>query len=272
MIVAMMLPASAAAALPVRPADRRAARPRAAAGDPRRRLPGPVARGRRRACTWATSASTGSSIAGAGSAAHRGRHRRGGARRGRPLPAQPAQAPLRRAAAARPRASSAPLARPLGARRDAGAWPSTTRPSCVGCCWALMLVMFAVGVGSLVLMAGLTVVMVAEKTHELGRRLSTPVAIVAARRRRRGGARRIGGSDMAAARHLPEDPAAQRLLAGRARRPRHAARALPPRLHARAGPRGRDDPRRRGERAAAERARSTASTSTRSTWCPSPTS
>ncbi len=49
--------------------------------------------------------------------------------------------------------------------------------ACVGCCWALMLVMFAAGVGSLVLMAGLTVVMVAEKTHELGRRLSTPVAI-----------------------------------------------------------------------------------------------
>jgi predicted metal-binding membrane protein len=49
--------------------------------------------------------------------------------------------------------------------------------SCVGCCWALMLVMFAAGVGSLVLMAGLTVVMVAEKTHELGRRLSTAVAV-----------------------------------------------------------------------------------------------
>ena len=43
--------------------------------------------------------------------------------------------------------------------------------------WALMLVMFAAGVGSLLLTAGLTVVMVAEKTHELGRRLSTPVAI-----------------------------------------------------------------------------------------------
>jgi predicted metal-binding membrane protein len=42
---------------------------------------------------------------------------------------------------------------------------------CLGCCWALMLVMFAVGVGSLVWMAGLTGVMVIEKTSRAGRRL-----------------------------------------------------------------------------------------------------
>ena len=42
---------------------------------------------------------------------------------------------------------------------------------CLGCCWALMLVMFAVGVGSLVWMAGLTGVMVVEKTSRVGRRL-----------------------------------------------------------------------------------------------------
>lgn len=42
---------------------------------------------------------------------------------------------------------------------------------CLGCCWALMLVMFAVGVGNLVWMAALTGVMVIEKTSRQGRRL-----------------------------------------------------------------------------------------------------
>jgi predicted metal-binding membrane protein len=41
---------------------------------------------------------------------------------------------------------------------------------CVGCCWALMLVMFAVGVASLVWMAALTGVMVVEKTTPGGAR------------------------------------------------------------------------------------------------------
>jgi predicted metal-binding membrane protein len=41
---------------------------------------------------------------------------------------------------------------------------------CVGCCWALMLVMFAVGVASLVWMALLTAVMMHEKTRPAGRR------------------------------------------------------------------------------------------------------
>jgi predicted metal-binding membrane protein len=49
---------------------------------------------------------------------------------------------------------------------------------CVGCCWALMLVMFAAGVASLVYMALLTAVMVHEKTHPVGRR-AVPVAGVA---------------------------------------------------------------------------------------------
>jgi predicted metal-binding membrane protein len=40
---------------------------------------------------------------------------------------------------------------------------------CVGCCWALMLVMFAVGVANLVWMAALTAVMVHEKTRPTGR-------------------------------------------------------------------------------------------------------
>jgi predicted metal-binding membrane protein len=59
-------------------------------------------------------------------------------------------------------------------RRGAGgAWSLGVRHglSCLGCCWALMLVMFAVGVSSLWWMAGLTAVMVAEKTTRWGPRL-----------------------------------------------------------------------------------------------------
>jgi predicted metal-binding membrane protein len=41
---------------------------------------------------------------------------------------------------------------------------------CVGCCWALMLVMFAVGAGNLVWMAALTALMVHEKTQPSGDR------------------------------------------------------------------------------------------------------
>ena len=49
---------------------------------------------------------------------------------------------------------------------------------CVGCCWALMLVMFSVGVASLVWMGALTAVMVHEKTRPLGRDM-VPVTGVA---------------------------------------------------------------------------------------------
>ncbi len=48
---------------------------------------------------------------------------------------------------------------------------------CVGCCWALMLVMFSVGVGSVAWMLVLTAAMVAEKTQEFGPRLRAPVGI-----------------------------------------------------------------------------------------------
>ena len=41
---------------------------------------------------------------------------------------------------------------------------------CVGCCWALMLVMFAAGVASLLWMALLTAVMIHEKTRPAGAR------------------------------------------------------------------------------------------------------
>jgi predicted metal-binding membrane protein len=50
---------------------------------------------------------------------------------------------------------------------------------CVGCCWALMLVMFAVGVADLIWMAALTAVMVHEKTRPAGRN-GVPVTGVAA--------------------------------------------------------------------------------------------
>jgi predicted metal-binding membrane protein len=42
---------------------------------------------------------------------------------------------------------------------------------CLGCCWALMLVMFSVGVASLVAMAALTALMVYEKTQPRGRQV-----------------------------------------------------------------------------------------------------
>jgi predicted metal-binding membrane protein len=53
---------------------------------------------------------------------------------------------------------------------------------CVGCCWALMLVMFAAGVASLVWMALVTAVMVHEKTRPLGARAVpvTGLALLAA--------------------------------------------------------------------------------------------
>lgn len=49
---------------------------------------------------------------------------------------------------------------------------------CVGCCWSLMLVMFAVGAGSLVWMLILAVVMAAEKNLPWGRRLSAPLGVL----------------------------------------------------------------------------------------------
>jgi predicted metal-binding membrane protein len=49
---------------------------------------------------------------------------------------------------------------------------------CVGCCWALMLLMFAVGVGSLLWMMVLAVVMAIEKNVPWGRRMSAPVGVV----------------------------------------------------------------------------------------------
>ena len=49
---------------------------------------------------------------------------------------------------------------------------------CLGSCWALMLVMFGLGVGSLLSMAVLTGVMVIEKTYPGGQRLRPVIGIV----------------------------------------------------------------------------------------------
>ena len=49
---------------------------------------------------------------------------------------------------------------------------------CVGCCWSLMLLMFAVGVGNVAWMLVLGAVMAVEKNMPWGRRLSAPLGIV----------------------------------------------------------------------------------------------
>ena len=49
--------------------------------------------------------------------------------------------------------------------------------NCLGCCWALMLLMFGVGVGSLAWMAVLTAVMAAEKSTRWGKRLVVPAGV-----------------------------------------------------------------------------------------------
>jgi predicted metal-binding membrane protein len=48
---------------------------------------------------------------------------------------------------------------------------------CVGCCWALMLLMFGVGVGNIGWMLALGVVMVIEKNMPWGRKLSVPLGV-----------------------------------------------------------------------------------------------
>ncbi len=48
---------------------------------------------------------------------------------------------------------------------------------CIGCCWALMLVMFAAGVAMLAWMLALTAVMVVERTTPGGDRMSLPIGL-----------------------------------------------------------------------------------------------
>jgi predicted metal-binding membrane protein len=49
---------------------------------------------------------------------------------------------------------------------------------CVGCCWAIMLLMFVVGTGSIGWMLALGAIMAVEKNVSWGRRLSAPLGVV----------------------------------------------------------------------------------------------
>lgn len=65
-------------------------------------------------------------------------------------------------------------------RRGArGAWTLGLRHglSCLGCCWALMLIMFGTGLGNVLAMLVLTAVMLIEKTARWGMRVVTPLGI-----------------------------------------------------------------------------------------------
>ncbi len=48
---------------------------------------------------------------------------------------------------------------------------------CIGCCWALMLLMFAVGTGSIGWMLALGAVMAVEKNMPWGRKMSAPLGV-----------------------------------------------------------------------------------------------
>lgn len=64
-------------------------------------------------------------------------------------------------------------------RGVAGAWNLGLRHglSCLGCCWALMLIMFGTGLGNVLAMLVLTAVMLIEKTASWGRRIVTPLGV-----------------------------------------------------------------------------------------------
>jgi predicted metal-binding membrane protein len=66
------------------------------------------------------------------------------------------------------------VARPFGAARMG----ATHGLYCVGCCWALMAVLVAVGTMSLVWMAGLALVILLEKNAPQGERIAVVVAMV----------------------------------------------------------------------------------------------
>jgi predicted metal-binding membrane protein len=67
-----------------------------------------------------------------------------------------------------------------GAGRRSQAWRIGTVHglSCVGCCWPLMLLMFAAGAANLGLMLALAAVMATEKNVSWGQRLMAPIGVV----------------------------------------------------------------------------------------------
>lgn len=64
------------------------------------------------------------------------------------------------------------------ARRDAFRLGLHHGLVCAGCCWALMLLMFAVGVGSIAWMLALSAVIATEKNASWGRRVSSPLGVL----------------------------------------------------------------------------------------------
>jgi predicted metal-binding membrane protein len=67
--------------------------------------------------------------------------------------------------------------RALAAARSPSSPPWRYAISCLGSCWALMLVMFAIGFESLLLMAVLATVMTVERVARYGSRLAPPVGL-----------------------------------------------------------------------------------------------
>jgi predicted metal-binding membrane protein len=67
-------------------------------------------------------------------------------------------------------------------RREAFALGLAHGSYCVGCCWALMLLMFLVGMGNVAWMLILGLAMAIEKSHRWGRHVTTPIggALIAA--------------------------------------------------------------------------------------------
>jgi predicted metal-binding membrane protein len=63
-------------------------------------------------------------------------------------------------------------------RREALAMGIAHGAFCVGCCWSLMLVMFAVGLGSMLWMLAIGAITALEKNAPWGRRLARPLGIV----------------------------------------------------------------------------------------------
>jgi len=63
-------------------------------------------------------------------------------------------------------------------RREAFAMGLAHGAFCIGCCWSLMLVMFGVGLGSVVAMLALGAVTAIEKNMPWGRRLTHPLGFV----------------------------------------------------------------------------------------------
>jgi predicted metal-binding membrane protein len=64
-----------------------------------------------------------------------------------------------------------------GRRRNALALGVRHGLFCLGCCWSLMLLMFAVGIGNIAWMLLLAAVMATEKNVSWGRRLSAPLGV-----------------------------------------------------------------------------------------------